>query len=161
MMNTGRFPCPKCAGVFEVDATTSSGKVRCPHCQEVVRVPGSPAASPSKPPPPPASASRSRPPVPSGVSPEPPDTGDMLPEAIDGTTGQAAGASQPLAGVRRSTGHSSEQPVITMGLDAETGEWTQRPADGWAVKRRKRNFWLWIGCLALIFCTLALLLHFR
>jgi len=159
MMNSGRFPCPKCAGLFQVDVATSSGKVRCPHCQEVVRVPGSPQASPSPPPPPPASTSRSRP-IPSSTPPEPSDSGDILPQAIDGSTGQSAGLPQTRAGVRRSTAHSPEHPGISMGLDAEGGEWMQRPADGWAAKRRRRNVWLWIGGLALIFCALALLLHY-
>ena len=155
MMNAGQFPCPKCAGVFQVDATSVSGQVRCPHCQEVVQVP---TASSTNPPPP--VSRQSKQPSPPAESPGASDATDMLPQAIDGTTGQQAGPLQARAEAKQSTiGISLEESVRTAGRGKETVELTQRPAEERATRRRRRNFWFWSFCLAIIFATLAVLLR--
>ncbi len=155
MMNSGRFPCPKCDGVFQVDAITSSGQVRCPHCQQVVDVP-SPALSSSAPPPPP-------PPVAGSSRPEPVDSAEqapgagMLPKAIDGTMGEMAGQVQLIGEATSTFGISLEEPVITAGRGSATVELNQRPSEERDRRRRKKNVKFWFFCLAIILGTLLLL----
>ena len=152
-MNSGRFPCPKCDGVFQVDAITSSGQVRCPHCQQVVDVPSS--APPSPPPPPPPVAGSSR--------PEPVDSAEqssstsMLPRAIDGTMGATAGEVQVVEEATSTTGISLEEPVKTAGRGRTTVELNQRPSEERDRRRRKKNVKFWFFCLAIILGTLLLL----
>jgi hypothetical protein len=83
----------------------------------------------------------------------------MLPQAIDGTTGQQAGPLQAAGGKQSTTGITLEESVRTAGRGKETVELTQRPAEERAGRRRRRNFWFWIFCLAIIFATLTVLLR--
>ena len=151
-MNSGRFPCPKCDGVFQVDATTSSGQVRCPHCQQVVDVPSS--APPSPPPPPPVAGSSRPEPVDSA---EQSPVASMLPKAIDGTMGATAGEVQVVEEATSATGISLEEPVITAGRGRATVELNQRPSEERDRRRRKKNVKFWFFCLAIILGTLLLL----
>jgi len=153
MMNSGRFPCPKCDGVFQVDAITSSGQVRCPHCQQVVDVPSSAPSSP--PPPPPRVTGSSRPERVDSVEQSP--GASMLPKAIDGTMGATAGEVQVVEEATSTTGISLEEPVITAGRGRATVELNQRPSEERDRRRRKKNVKFWFFCLAIILGTLLLL----
>jgi len=152
-MNSGRFPCPKCDGVFQVDAITSSGQVRCPHCQQVVDVPSSAPSSP--PPPPPRVTGSSRPERVDSVEQSP--GASMLPKAIDGTMGATAGEVQVVEEATSTTGISLEEPVITAGRGTATVELNQRPSEERDRRRRKKNVKFWFFCLAIILGTLLLL----
>ena len=157
-MNAGRFPCPKCGGVFQVDAITASGQVRCPHCRQVVEVPSQAPSSPIRSPPPP-------PPVAGGSVSAPVDSAEqspgtsMLPQAIDGTMGATAGEVKALGEATPTTGISLEEPVKTAGRGRGTVELNQRSAEERDRRRRKKNLKFWFFCLAIILVTLALLVY--
>jgi hypothetical protein len=156
-MNAGQYPCPHCEGVFQVDTTTESGQVRCPHCQQVVQLPG---AMGSSVPPPPISSS---PPGPQPISlsdraATPPESGGMLPKAIDGTSGKVAGDVQSLPKPVKSSGVSIKETVKTAGRGRSQVELMQRTPEERSARRRRRNRRLWFFCLAIILGTLYLLL---
>ena len=153
MMNSGRFPCPNCGGVFQVDAITSLGQVRCPHCQQIVDVPSSAPSSTVPPPLPVAASSRSGPVDSAKESPG----ASMLPKAIDGTMGTAAGEVQLIDEATSTTEISLEEPVKTAGRGRLTVELSQRPTEERDRRRRKKNVKFWFFCLAIILATLLLL----
>jgi hypothetical protein len=81
----------------------------------------------------------------------------MLPKAIDGTMGTAAGEVQLIDEATSTTEISLEEPVKTAGRGRLTVELSQRPTEERDRRRRKKNVKFWFFCLAIILATLLLL----
>jgi hypothetical protein len=81
----------------------------------------------------------------------------MLPKAIDGTMGTAAGELQATGEATSTTEISLEEPVKTAGRGRLTVELNQRPTEERDRRRRKKNMKFWFFCLAIILATLLLL----
>ena len=81
----------------------------------------------------------------------------MLPQAIDGSMGMAAGEVQAIDEATSTNGISLEKPVKTAGQGKATVELNQRPPEERDRRRRKKNMLFWFFCLAIILATLLLL----
>ena len=153
-MAADQFHCPQCKGAFEAEHKSALGRVRCPHCQEVIQLPDSadhePPAAPSPKPPP---------------APRRKSTSTSLPPALDGSTGRPATATQPVDFAPASEPAEEDgdpvsfaAPVKSVGRGKKRVELTQRSQGERVSRKRRRNLVMWFACLLIIFSTMALLL---